>query len=48
MSIAIESLQKVKFVQIGVQGVQLVSYSYHLIYPIINTEFYTQKSLCAC
>jgi hypothetical protein len=45
MSIAIESLQKVTFVQIGVQ---LVSYSYHLIYPIINTEFYTQKSLCAC
>ena len=45
MTIVIESAKKAESVQIGIQ---LVSHSYHLVYPIINTEFYTQKSLCAC
>ncbi|MBO1063307.1 MULTISPECIES: hypothetical protein [Nostocales] len=40
MTIAIESLQKAKFVQIGVQ---VVSPCCCLGYPLINTEVHTQK-----
>jgi hypothetical protein len=40
MTIAIESLQKAKFVQIGVQ---VVSPWCCLGYPRINTEVHTQK-----
>jgi hypothetical protein len=40
MTIAIESLQKVKFAQIGVQVVNLWCC---LNYPLINTEVHTQK-----
>ncbi|QEI41130.1 hypothetical protein BMF77_04404 [Dolichospermum sp. UHCC 0315A] len=40
MTIAIESLRKAKFAQIGVQ---VVSPRCYLDYPLINTEVHTQK-----